>query len=374
VACCSSRTAIQQRHEVDVLGLFQRAAALQVRQFQQAVDHRLGALRLLLDVAGELFAGGLRHRFAQQFGGAADRRQRAFQFMRERLHVLVDIAAAGERVARFGKRGAQRVRQPARQHQRRAALAPHRQPDVAQQAERTHQPQRGQQQQQCEGADRDQADQQQLLARVGDERQERGHRLAHRDHADDVFAGEDARAQAERARGVALADRRAHVHHRRGGIGFVEQRGARAVGAGQRQLHVAPGEEVLTHVASARVEQHDAVAVGHVHVQVDRGLLDVEDARVDRPTREMGEGALQVVGRDHAVEGVALEQRGEQVGGVDQRLFRALAVARIQIGGDALEQEGDRRQVDDEDADEDAGAAGHIRSGCTRCFALIGRQ
>ena len=42
---------------------------------------------------------GLGHRLLQQLGGAADRRERALDLVGQRLHVVGDVVAAGERVA-----------------------------------------------------------------------------------------------------------------------------------------------------------------------------------------------------------------------------------------------------------------------------------
>jgi len=61
----------------------------------------------------------------------------------------------------------------------------------------------------------------------------------------------------------------------------------------------------------------------------------------------------------HAVEGVALEQRGQQLRGVDQRFLGRLAVAWIEVRGDPVQHEGHRRQVDGKDAEEQPGATRH---------------
>jgi hypothetical protein len=94
-------------------------------------------------------------------------------------------------------------------------------------------------------------------------------------------------------------------------------------------------------------------------VQIDRSFFDAENARVDGPAHEVVERAFELVGRNDAVVSAALEQRGEQIGRVDQRFLGRLAVTRIEVGREAVEQDRYRGQVDDEDAEKDARTAGH---------------
>ena len=89
-------------------------------------------------------------------------------------------------------------------------------------------------------------------------------------------------------------------------------------------------------------------------MQVDAGLVDIEDARVQRTRTKLLQRALELLGLDHAAVGLAFEQGGEQVGGVDQRILGRFPVARIEVEADAIQQEHDRRDVDRDDAEKDA--------------------
>jgi hypothetical protein len=80
--------------------------------------------------------------------------------------------------------------------------------------------------------------------------------------------------------------------------------------------------------------------------------LGRELARVGRT-----EQRLQPRRVDGAGDHVLLDQAGHQLRGLDQRLLGRLAVARVDVGHHAVEQEGDARRVDQQDADEDAGSS-----------------
>ena len=93
-------------------------------QLHHPVDQLLDALRLAHDVGDEAAAVGVGHRLLQQLGGAADRRQRALHLVRQRLHVVGDVVAAGERVAHLVVGGADRAeRAPAEPRQAEASAA-----------------------------------------------------------------------------------------------------------------------------------------------------------------------------------------------------------------------------------------------------------
>ncbi|OAX63666.1 hypothetical protein A6R71_13810 [Xanthomonas translucens pv. arrhenatheri] len=86
----------EQRCQCDALVALQPAVLLDLGQRQQLVDGLGEALLLLGDVAHKALPLRLRQRFLQQFGGAADRRQRALHLVSQRLQVLLDIGLALE--------------------------------------------------------------------------------------------------------------------------------------------------------------------------------------------------------------------------------------------------------------------------------------
>ena len=82
--------------------MLQRAPRLQRRELHHAVDHLLDPLRLARDVGQEALALVLRHAgLLQQFGRAADGRQRALDLVGEGLDIVGDVVAAGQRIAHF---------------------------------------------------------------------------------------------------------------------------------------------------------------------------------------------------------------------------------------------------------------------------------
>ena len=94
------------------------------RQRQHLVDHLRQALALRADRGGEARAVGIAARGAfQQFGAAADRRQRALHLVRQRVHVLLDVLLAFEAVAHRFQRLAE-VAELARRLRRQVARSP----------------------------------------------------------------------------------------------------------------------------------------------------------------------------------------------------------------------------------------------------------
>ena len=114
----------EQRAQRHRRGRIQAAPRFERGQLHHPVDHLLDALRLARDVGDEAGAVGVGHRLLQQLGRAADRRQRALDLVRDRLHVVGDVVAAGERVAHLVVGGAERAeRAPAEARQARSCAA-----------------------------------------------------------------------------------------------------------------------------------------------------------------------------------------------------------------------------------------------------------
>ena len=85
--------------QIDRRGLVQRAARFERCQLHHAVHQFLDALRIACDVGDEARALRLGHVLLQQLGRTADCRQRSLDLVRQRLHVVGDVVAAGERIA-----------------------------------------------------------------------------------------------------------------------------------------------------------------------------------------------------------------------------------------------------------------------------------
>ncbi|MNK88197.1 hypothetical protein D3C87_1081520 [compost metagenome] len=343
-----------QRHR---FGAVERAPRLERGELHHAVDDFLDALGFAFDVLQETLALVVRHlRFLQQLGRAADRRERALHFVREGLHVVGHVVAPGERIAHFAEAGAHRIdRAPRHARQAQAALRAHPGPVVADQAEGPHQPDRDDHGEQQQRQRRTHADPDGAHARVLDELAEALHRLADADDADDL---------------VVPADRRADVHHRSARVAVDVARGARAVQAAERALHVAPLRVVVAQVAAERIEHHAAGAVGDVHAQLDPALVQVVDLGRELARVDAAKQRLQPRRVDGAGDHVLLDQAGHELRGFDQRFLGRLAVARVDVGNDAVQQEGDARRVDQQDADEDPGPARHsLLAGRSSCSA-----
>ena len=89
----------QQCLQRDRIAGLQPAVLFHFGQRQQLVDG-LGQPFLLIDnAAREMHAVRFGQRLLQQFGGTADRRQRALHLVRQRLHVLLDVGLAFELAA-----------------------------------------------------------------------------------------------------------------------------------------------------------------------------------------------------------------------------------------------------------------------------------
>jgi len=120
--------------------------------------------------------------------------------MRQRLHIVGHVVAAGKRVAHLVVGRADRAkRAPAEARQAERALRAHIAHVVGDHAERPHQPHRQDHDEQQHRDDRGRADQQRLAPRRVDELAEALHRLADADGADDL---------------AVHAHRRGDVHHR----------------------------------------------------------------------------------------------------------------------------------------------------------------
>ncbi|MNN21189.1 hypothetical protein D3C81_1344990 [compost metagenome] len=82
---------LAQRHRN---ALLQSLPLLHLGQAEQPFDHLLQALALSGDIADEARPLLRRHLAFEQFGGTADRRQRAFQFVGQAVHVALDVLPA----------------------------------------------------------------------------------------------------------------------------------------------------------------------------------------------------------------------------------------------------------------------------------------
>ena len=302
------------------------------------------------DVADEACAVLGRHAvLVQQLGRAADSRQRALQLVRQRLHVVGHVVAAGQRVAHLVVGGAERAQcTPAQARQAERALRAHVAHVVGREPERAHHPQQQDQHQHQHRGHRGRADQQCLAARRGDELVQALHRLADADDGDDL---------------AAAAHRRRDVHHRAQFVARDARRGARAVVAAQRGGDVAPARPVLALALAERIEQHAPAAVHHQRLQFDAGLLEVEDARREAARVGLAEHRPQHLGVDRAVAGVLLDQRGQQVRRLDQRLLGRFAVARVDVGQQPVHQQADADGVGQQDRKKETAATRHRLAG-----------
>ena len=219
---------------------------------------------------------------------------------------------------------------------------------VGDQAERPHQPDREDHHQQGDGDDRGRAEQQGLPARRLDELAEALHGLADADGADD------------RALAVArlLADRHRHVHDRGARIALDVGAGARAVAAAQGEKDVVPARVVGAELDAARIEDDRAPAVDDGDAQLDTRLLDAVDVGAEAARVEAAKDRLERIGVQAAVGRCGLDQGGDEIGRLDQRFLGRFAVARIDVAELAIHQERHAERVGDENADEDAVAAG----------------
>ena len=92
--CCAVNHFVQ----CDAFGL-QGRRTLNARQLQQPIHQQLQASGLLLNGGGEALTHCLRRMLLQQFGGAFNRGQRAFELMREAVYIVFHIGFAFQLLA-----------------------------------------------------------------------------------------------------------------------------------------------------------------------------------------------------------------------------------------------------------------------------------
>ena len=344
---CAGHALLEQgahRHRRRVL---QDTPRFERGQLHHAIDELLDARCFALDVGYETGTIGRRHRgLVQQLGRAADRRQRALQLVRQGLHIVGHIVAAGQGIAHFAVGRTERTqRTPAQTRQAEAALGAHVAHIVCNQAEGPHQPHRQQRHQQGHGEHRGRADEQGLLACGIDELPEALRWLAHADRADDRTLS---------------AQRRGDVHHCRLGIVGHVGCGARTVEAFQRELHIAPGRVIGTDGAAQGIEDHPAARIDDGQAQLDARLAKAEDLGVEFARIKVAEHGHQGIDVDHRLGQGALfapallDLRGHQMRHLDKRLLGRLAVARVDVGQQAPHQQAHADGVGQQDGGEDA--------------------
>jgi len=315
-----------QRQQVHGGQLTRAALAFQVRERQQTVHQLAQAVHLLADLAGEALAVGRGQLVLQQLRGALDGRQRAFELVGQRAHVLLQPLPALQALA-HAVHGQCQLAQLAGQLGRAQCGAgvgqrvAHLLGVAAQLAHRVHGPQR-------HGHAHQQREAQQQRARAGDlalgplhKGHHRGHGLAHRQHAQQALAP---------------LHRCGDEHHRAAAIGLHLAGGAGAVLALERSRHVAPARIVLPHGGfGGGIEHHTARGVGDVDAEVQLALVQAPDLRVHLAVGVVAHLAGEVAAHQGAAgrhRGQVLGgQLGQQVGGVDHQVFHHLAHAGLEV-------------------------------------------
>ncbi len=216
--------------------------------------------RLAVDIGQKACAHGVGHvAFLQQFGGAADGRQRRLHLVGQGVHVLLDVGLAVDLAAhRFGG-GGQPGQLLVRQLRRADSLA------VAHLLDIVHQPSdRAIQPEGHAGAEQQGAEQNhpaalpEIAVGEGDERMQTGVGFAEGQHADQL---------------IALIHRCGDVHQAAGVVFGVDACGTRTVLATQGERHVAPLRIVLADLLRVGVVEHAAIEVGQVDHQLGAGLV-----------------------------------------------------------------------------------------------------
>ncbi len=177
-----------------------------------------------------------------------------------------------------------------------------------------------------------------------DEGLHRGHRLGHRQHADNA---------------ALVGHRRGHVQHRAAVVALHLTRGAGPVLAAQGAGYVAPLRIVLPLGGVGRVEHHQALRIGHIDAEVQRLLVQPPDARVDGPPgvgRHLG--GKQALGHAPGAQVVG-GQLGQDVGGVHHHVFHHLAHAGLDLCYENPQYKKTRQPGDQEKAEQDADAQVH---------------
>lgn len=111
------------------------------------------------------------------------------------------------------------------------------------------------------------------------------------------------------------------------------------------------------------VKHHASDAVGDVGTQLHAGFGDAENLRIETTRVERLEYGLEARRIQCAIANVLLNQAGHELRGFHQGLFGRLTVTRVQIGHHAVKHEADASYVDQQDANEDAGALAQTDSG-----------
>jgi len=159
---------------------------------------------------------------------------------------------------------------------------------------------------------------------------------------------------------LAIADGRCHMHD--GPVAVLRgifHRGARAVFAAQSARHIVPAREIRAQRLAAGIEHHDAARVGHINLQARFGFADAPVIRARRAlpvgrdlAREMAVGHL-------AGAQIVAGEPGQQVGGIDQRVFLRLAHAGFDLFDKHIEHKPGRDADDQKITEQKAQAQAH---------------
>ena len=332
----------RQRH---LDSLFQPLALLDLGQVQQALDQLLHACAFTADVADKALLLLHRHLALQQLRGATNRRQRAFQFVGQGVHITFDVGLALKLGAHVLHRRGQLLQLTTTVMRQCGTPAFADRLGIGGQAAQRRAEPPGQQraEQQAQGNQADAVPHQTAFGAV-DIRLQRAVGFGHGDHADDL---------------ALVTDRRAHVHDRRVRIIGHRPRRTRTVLAAQGQVHVVPARIILAHRDSAGVQHHLALVVGDIDAVVDLVLRQAPDTGRRLPLAVGLEQLRPAVFIEGAGLEVVAQDFGHQVGGVHQGFFGGLAHA----GADFLHHgaehkvagQADKQRIHQEDPD----AEGH---------------
>ncbi|MCY1353415.1 hypothetical protein D9M69_397560 [compost metagenome] len=211
-----------------------------------------------------------------------------------------------------------------------------------------HQPQRAGQADHACSADQQPAVQQDAMLAARDEGRHRGIGLGHGERADDAVPI-----------AITFAYRGGHVHHGTGLVLRIAARAARAVLAAQRQVDIVPARIVAAHVGAGGVVADDAAGVGDIDAVADAVLVPAPYVGIDRRLAQRRHAPREVAIGDAAGLDVVGGQRGQHVGGVDQRVFHRLPYAGLDLLHEHAQRQHRRQAHDQEEAEEDAQADPH---------------
>ncbi|MNS63486.1 hypothetical protein D3C72_965820 [compost metagenome] len=335
----------QQGRQRDALGVIQALLLFHAHEGQQLVDQLPLARILFQDAGKELAALDRRHVFLQQLGRGLDGGDRAFQFVRQGVHQLLHVFLAFQARAHRLERPPQGTDLVLSQRRQRHLAPRFHVADVMHQlAQRMVQPPGKCQADQQRQQQQDGAALQYLALAALDKRLHAGIRLGHRQHADHL---------------IAVANRRGHMHDGRHLVIRPAARAARAILALQGEIYVIPTRIVAPYVAPAGIEQHDAVPVRDGDAVVERALAYAIDIHVHAMARvvlhALGHGRL----RQRARLQVGRHQAGQQLRGIDQRVFQGRAHAGLDLLHEDIQQEPRGQPDDQEVAEQDAQANLH---------------